>query len=411
MRKTRWIDFLGGQNTIYTLVLLILIGLTILLYHHMDFIFEPIITVIAGILVPIVISFLIYYALVPIVDFLEDKGMKRIWAVAIVYVVLTILTIWGLSWAIPTLVEQLESLALAFPDYVEKIAGYFLEVFDDILDVPELAHIFDSVEDWFANLPTMAVDFITGSLQGLTQIVSSVTSLVVSVFFIPVVLFFLLKDSKLFYETFMKLIPPARRKGFMRITSLINHQVGSYVKGQFFVCTILGILTWLSFKVIGLSYAGLLGVLTALTSVIPYVGFMIALATALIIAAFDSWAMVVKVFIVWMIIQFLEGNIISPNIMGKQLDIHPLTIMILVFVAGDLMGLFGMIFAVPMFAILKVLLNYAFEKYKGRYNEYFADQKEKYPLQDIKNVKTNEEDIAQNYPEFDDDREVFNDIK
>jgi len=112
--------------------------------------------------------------------------------------------------------------------------------------------------------------------------------------------------------------------------------------------------------------------------VIPYLGPTIAITPAIIIAIVHSPFMLLKLAIVWIVVQFLEGNFISPNIMGKTMQIHPLTIIIVLLVAGNLFGLIGVILGIPGYAILKVLVSYLYNKFKNRYNHYYGDEYGKY---------------------------------
>lgn len=105
---------------------------------------------------------------------------------------------------------------------------------------------------------------------------------------------------------------------------------------------------------------------------------MIAISPAIILALVDSPVMLLKLAVVWMAVQFLEGHFISPNIMGKTMQIHPLTIIFVLLCAGNLLGLIGVILGIPLYAILKVLTQYLFNKFKQRYNLYIAKDGERY---------------------------------
>src|SRR5699024_9622828 len=121
-----------------------------------------------------------------------------------------------------------------------------------------------------------------------------------------------------------------------------------------------------------LDYAFVLAIIATVTAIVPYIGATIGILPALVVAAFTSPAMLLKMGIVWMAAQFIQGNVIEPNIMGRTLKMHPLTIIIVLLIAGNMLGIIGMILGVPMFAILKVLLEYFFEKLKKRYNRFYA---------------------------------------
>lgn len=194
----------------------------------------------------------------------------------------------------------------------------------------------------------------------------------------PFVLFFLLKDGEQFKNYVLKLTPPKFRKDLHDILDKMNVQVGSYIQGQMFVAFCIGVLLFIGYMIIGLEYALILACIAAVTSVVPYLGPMIAISPAIVIALVDSPVMLLKLAIVWMAVQFLEGHFISPNIMGKTMQIHPLTIIFVLLCAGNLLGLIGVILGIPLYAILKVLTQYIFDKFKKRYNTYLSEDGDVY---------------------------------
>ncbi len=382
-KSSKWIKFLGGRNLIFTLVVIILTAVALLLVQQLDFIFYPITVILSNVLIPLVIATIFYYLFNPVITFFERKGVPRVLAIAILYIVLALLLVWGLSAAIPSLIDQIESFLNAFPTYIEQISNAILPQLERVAASDEFSQVVLRLQDWIGSLPEKAMMFLQNGLTGLSSVVSSVTNVVVTMVFVPIVLFFLLKDDQEFAETFISIVPPAWRKNLIRIGKQMSEQVGSYVQGQLLVAAAEGLMVYIGFKIIGLNYAGILAIATGLLSVIPYIGATLSFIPALIVAAFDSWFMVLKLIIVWVIAQFVEGNILQPNIMGQQLSIHPLTIMVVLFVAGDIMGVFGMIFGVPIYAILKVLVVYWFQKFKDRYNHFFGQEGLNYESRDL----------------------------
>ena len=103
---------------------------------------------------------------------------------------------------------------------------------------------------------------------------------------------------------------------------------------------------------------------------------------------------------VWLIIQFIEGNLVEPNVMGKQLEIHPLTIIITLVVMGDLLGLFGLIFGIPIYAIIKVIVRYIFNNFKIRYNTYFAGEHGQYDVRTYDSPAFDDDHLSEAIDEF-----------
>lgn len=386
MKSSKWIRFLGGRNLIFTLVVIILTAVAILLLRQIDFIFYLFIVLFSNIFIPLLIGVVLYYLFNPIISFFEKKKVPRIVSIIVFYLILILLIVWASSAALPALYEQIELLVQSFPVYIESLSNNLEPFFSRFISSDNFNQLSSQIEGLLSDLPERAVDFLQGGISGLSNVISGVTNVVVTTIFVPVILFFLLKDDKQFASTFIDILPPSWRKDFIRVIKQMSNQAGSYVKGQMIVATALGLMTYIGFKIIGLKFAGVLGLTTGLLSVIPYLGPTLSFIPAITIAMLDSWFMVLKLLIVWVIVQFIEGNILQPNIMGQQLSIHPLTIIIILFVAGDIAGIFGMIFGVPIYAILKVFVLYWFERYKIRYNNYFASEGERYTLHPIEDI-------------------------
>ncbi|MFB4475205.1 AI-2E family transporter, partial [Oceanobacillus caeni] len=241
---------------------------------------------------------------------------------------------------------------------------------------------YDEGYDWFvtnfSNIPGMVGSYLVDAFQGFRNVANTVTNVFVSILTFPFILFFLLKDGTRFRAFFLKLLPPKFRDDTDQILENMDTQVGSYIQGQIIVATCIGLLLFVGYNIIGLDYAITLAIVAATTSVIPYLGPTIAITPAIIIAIVHSPFMLFKLAIVWVVVQFLEGNFISPNIMGKTMQIHPLTIIIVLLVAGNLFGLVGVILGIPGYAIVKVLVSYLYNKFKIRYNHYYGDEYGKY---------------------------------
>ena len=134
----------------------------------------------------------------------------------------------------------------------------------------------------------------------------------------------------------------------------------------------------IGFNIIGLPYAFLLGFLAMITSVVPYLGPAIAITPALIIALVTSPIMVVWLGIVWTIVQLIEGKFISPQVMGKSLSVHPITIIFVLLCAGALFGVAGVLIGIPGYALLKVLVTHMYRAFKNRYNKFQVLDERKY---------------------------------
>lgn len=378
MKDSKYISFLGGKNLLFTLGTLIMLGVLIFIYDQIAFIFEPIVVFFSSIIAPVIVAVLVYFLFNPLIDWLEKKGLKRIWGVVLLFLVLIGALVGLVFLVVPAIRNQVTQLAAEFPSYVDSLSSTIIVWSENSIFEEAIDNFITWFNSWVGNLPSNIVDYLSTAASGLSSVVSTVSSLLVIMITFPIILFFLLKDDKKFISYVMRIVPPKYRKDTTNIGLVLYDQVGSYVKGQLIISLGLGIMLYIGFAIIGLNYAGILAIVASFTSIIPYIGATIAMIPAVIIAMTQSWFMLVKLVIVWLVVQFVDGNFVEPNVMGKNLKVHPLTIIIVLLVMGELLGIVGLILGVPIYAISKVLVTFAFRKFKQRYNRYYSDEAGKY---------------------------------
>lgn len=381
MKQTsRFINFLGGKSLFFLFALLALIGITVFIYDKVSYVFHPFIVIFSTIAPPLILAFIAYYLLNPIVNLFEKIRIKRIWGILIL-----ILAIGGIITGVvlltaPAIEAQIKDLATTFPQYLSELGASITSWIQNSFLGPYYQEGYNWVIDNFSDIPGIIGGYVVDAFRSVQNVASTVTNVVVTIVTFPIILFFLLKDGKKFKEFFLKLLPPAFRKDMNQILHNMDTQVGSYIQGQIIVATCIGIMLYIGYLIIGMDYAITLAIVAAITSVVPYLGPTIAIAPALIIAVVHSPFMLIKMIIVWAAVQFLEGNFVSPNIMGRTMKIHPLTIIIVLLVAGNLFGVVGVILGIPGYAIVKVLVQYLFDKFKVRYNKHFGEEYGFYPV-------------------------------
>ena len=372
--STRYIKFLGGRNTVFSLVLLLMIGLVIMIYDEISFIFVPLTVFLGNVILPIILAVIVYYLLRPILRLLEKIKIKRVWGILIIFLVLVGLITLLVFLVFPFLKGQIFKL-------VEELPTYFIQLFND-LDAFLRTSIFkdyylqieNDVASVLNGLPDEIGDFVqntvTGIATGISSIVGVLTSFVLAIVTVPFIVFYLLKDGEKLPNYVMKLFPPRMRDDLQEVFSGIDRQISSYIQGQILVSMCIGFMIFIGFTIIGMPYALLLGVIAMVTSVVPYLGPVIAITPAAIIALVTSPLLLVGLAIVWTIVQLIEGKFISPQIMGKSLHVHPITIIFVLITAGSLFGVPGVILGIPGYAILKVIVSHFYTLFKKRYNKF-----------------------------------------
>ncbi|MDS9471211.1 AI-2E family transporter [Sporosarcina pasteurii] len=376
-KKGNLISFLGGKSTLFVLVSILLIGLIIFVFKQIPFVFYPLSVLFSTVVLPVILAMIGYYLLRPVLRLLEKAKIPRMWGILILFLatagVITLL----IFLVVPFLKIQFHNLVDDFPTYFKKLTltvDHFLRTsifssFYESLDI-NLASLVDNAP---SNIGKTIADALGGIAVGVTSFVSALTGFVLAIVTVPFILFYLLKDGEKLPKVFINMLPPRMRDDARDIVKQTDHQISSYIQGQILVAICIGIMVSIGFFIIGMDYALLLGVLAMFTSVVPYLGPLIAITPAVIIAVVTSPFMIVKLAIVWTIVQLIDGKFISPQIMGKSLQIHPITIIFVLLTAGSLFGVAGVILGIPGFAVLKVFVQHFFRLYKLRYNRYMTD--------------------------------------
>ncbi|MEK4843034.1 AI-2E family transporter [Staphylococcus sp. FSL W8-0271] len=378
--ETRFMKFLGGKDLVFALLILIFIGCAIFIFDQVSYIFKPFIIVFNTIVAPIIVSIILYYLFNPLVNLMERYNISRLWGVIILFLVIIGVIALAINLLIPVIGAQFKSFGNNFPYYVDKVNKFIDSVTKYSLISNFYGQIQDQLDSLAKKLPSMVSDYFNGFGSKVKNFAEALVNVGVVIATTPFVLFFMLKDGHRFKEFSTNLMPPKFRKDFHDLLDKMSLQVGSYIQGQIIVSFCIGILLFIGYSVIGLDYSLILASIAAVTSVVPYIGPTIAISPAIIIALITSPIMLLKLVVVWTAVQFIEGHFISPNIMGKTLKIHPLTIIFILLSAGNLLGVVGVILGIPAYAILKVLVSHLFTMYKRRYNKYYGDDAGEYEI-------------------------------
>ena len=365
-REDKLLAFIGGKFIIYILLIVILLGIAIYLYTEISYIFTPINTIISSIITPIIVAYVFYYMLNPLVNFFSKK-ISRFSAslLAILVGIITVLIV--IIGVVPIIVEQTQNLITALPRYIEIVKGYLEEYSDNAYVQVVVEYVNTNLN--VSKISQRLISITTSIAQGVVSSISSTASLLITMTF---VIFFLLKDASQFNKFVISLLPKKFEKSVAETIDEIDDKVGSYIQGQMLVSLCIGVMLFIGYNVIGLHYAFSLATIAAFLSIVPYLGPAIAITPAMLVAASTSWVMVVKMLVVWGIVQFLEGNIISPNIMGRSMNMHPLTVIFVILIGVNISGVVGAILGIPVYSILKVLISKLLLSIKERYDKFYG---------------------------------------
>jgi predicted PurR-regulated permease PerM len=313
---------------------------------------------ILGILAPFLIAFLIAYVLNPLVRELERRRIPR-WASSLVLVVLLIGLVATVGiYVVPVAIEQLQVVtqrAGALADEVGHAieSGSLFDVLARFGISPEKArealvqHITPRLEEVLRRL----FEALFGLVTGVTTIAQQILNIVI----VPFVLFYLLKDFPLILHRTAMLVPALSRERFVAMAGRADALMGRYFRGAIAVALIQGTISACVLWLIGVQYAVVLGIMTSVLNFVPYVGLIVSLVVASIVALFSGGAIGTKVLLVIMLYlsqKLLEGTILAPKIIGTQVGLHPVVLILCLLVFGYFLGFVGLLIAVPASALL-----------------------------------------------------------
>lgn len=363
--------FLNNQAVVAVLITF-LVFLTLYLFTKISFLFTPIISFIAIIMLPLVISAILYYLIKPLVDFIEKRSVSRTTSIFIVFAIIIALLIWAVARFIPMIQEQLMSFVKNLPSYVRSInveANKFLES-------PWLANYQEELEKMLSNVSTKAIDyaesFSKNAIDWASNFASAIARVTVAIIMSPFILFYFLRDSGKMKEGLLKRLPTRMRRPILRVLGDINKQLAGYVQGQVTVAIVIGIMFTIFFNIIGLRYAATFGIIAGFLNMIPYLGSFLAIVPVVIMGVVQGPIMLIKVLITFVVEQTIEGRFVSPLVLGSKLSIHPITIMFILLTSGSMFGVWGVFLGIPVYASIKVVVKEIFGWYKrisGLYEE------------------------------------------
>ncbi|HEM6148008.1 AI-2E family transporter [Streptococcus suis] len=367
--------FLNSQAVTFLLVTL-LTFLTIFIFSKISFLFRPIGSFLEIVLLPMILTGLLYYLLNPMVDWMEKHKISRTVGISILFVLISLLIIWGLAVAIPSIQEQVTSFAQNLPSNIQKIEGQVTGLLQDQRFEqfrPTALEMLNKVND---QVVAYAQKISSSAVNWASNLISTASQIIVAILIMPFILFYLLRDGQYLNKHITQYLPTKWREPIGTVLSDVNGQLSNYVRGQVTVAIIVALMFSVMFSIIGLSYPITLGVMAGFLNLIPYLGSFLAMIPAVILGLIAGPIMLIKVLVVFMIEQTIEGRFVTPLIIGSSLSIHPITILFVLLTAGQMYGVLGVLLGIPIYASIKVLVKAAFEWYKAHSGLYEDEENE-----------------------------------
>lgn len=332
------------------ITILLLALLSVYIFLKLYSLWAPFLFMFKAVMIPFLISAFITYLLHPVVEKLHRRGLARSISILIIYFLFFGLIGYGFYRGVPVLISQLRDLSESFPEFTSTYNKWMDSIHDQTDSWPVGVHdrvdqLFSKTEEWLA----VTIEKVINSLKGIFDYI-----LLLAI--IPFLVFYMLKDYEQIKKAAWYLTPRKWRSNSIQFLKDIDLSLGNYIRGQLFVCLIIGTLAFLALWFFHVKYPLILGLVIGTTNIIPYFGPVIGAVPALIIAATMSTKTVLIVIVIIASLQFIEGNILGPLIVGKSLHMHPIVIMLALLAGGEIGGIIGLMLAVPVIVILKVMI-------------------------------------------------------
>lgn len=321
--------------------------------------------ILRSVLLPFVAGIVLGYLLDPWASFFEKKGMNRTLATLLVLGIAILIFIPVIALFLGIVNEQLASFLNALPHYISsftrKAEPVILELQDKFpsLDSEKIrAYIRSAIGDNFKLFGVLLKNILTKSFA----LINLLSLLLIT----PVVTFYMLRDWDSFTKKVNSLLPRKSKKSIQKAAREIDRTLSGFIRGQISVCILLGIYYSFGLYIVGLDLGIIVGFIAGLISFIPYIGsisgFVISIILAL--AQFDGWLPILKVVLVFVTGQFIEGNFLTPKLVGDKVGLHPVWIMFALLAGGVLLGFLGLLIAIPVAAVIGVLVRHGIDNYK-----------------------------------------------
>jgi len=320
----------------------------------------------SGILLPFVLGMAVGYFFDPAADRLERLGLSRTLAAAALTVLFLVAVVVFVVLLAPLLQAQIIDFVARIPDYAAKLralAAAFLNLVEARLSPQDLAGLRGAL----SNVAGDSIAWLVGMLKGLWSSGLAVFNLISLLVITPIVAFYMLRDWDRLVKVVDDLLPRRQADTIREQLRLIDETLAGFVRGQAIVCILLGIFYGVGLSLVGLDFGLLIGLGTGLISFVPYFGMLTGMVVGLGVASaqFDGWGPVAMVLAVFIVGQIVEGNFVTPKLVGERVGLHPVWMIFALLAGGVLFGFLGLLLSVPVAATIGVLVRFAMDHYRA----------------------------------------------
>lgn len=320
-----------------------------------------------SILTPFLVALLLAYLFDPVVDRLEKAGLSRTWGVVAVFALFTLIITALVLVLVPMLAKQLFRLYELAPHMLDWLQHTAMPWAQAKLGLADGFWKFDKVKAAISEHMGQTTDIVGVVLSQATASSLALIGWLTNLVLIPVVAFYLLRDWDLMMAKIRSLLPRDREERIVSLAEECHEVLGAFVRGQLLVMLALGIIYAAGLMAIGLELGLLIGLIAGLAAIVPYMGFVIGIGAALVAGLFqfggDLYPML-GIVAVFMVGQALEGMVLTPLLVGDRIGLHPVAVIFAILAGGELFGFTGILLALPVAAVIMVLVRHVHDLYK-----------------------------------------------
>ncbi|HZK10971.1 MAG TPA: AI-2E family transporter [Atribacterota bacterium] len=324
-------------------IISVAIGLTILFY---------VLSKLKWLFIYFSFALMLAYFFDPLYRYLIQKKIPKVLAIIIVFGIIITLLILIIFFLIPGVINQLNTLYKEIPNFIENYQNLILSI------KPQLSKFINPVDveillkENLSEVQRNVLGFSQTIIIYLSNIVSSIT---VGIVIVPLILFYLMRDMFIFKENLYIYVSKGNKEEFKEVLEEIDHIVSGFIRGRIIVCFIVGTLIGIGLYFLNLEFALIIGIVSGVLNFLPYLGPIVGVVLALIFALGSPWWSLLMIVVLFVLVNQIEAVYLNPKILGKGLGLHPLTVILSMLICGQLLGILGVLVAVPLTAILKVL--------------------------------------------------------
>lgn len=324
-------------------------------------------TILQDTLFTIIASVVIAYLFNPIINYLEKYKISRTLGILILYIVI-IGVIAAISFSIiPRIGEELGGLLAISPTYMREITDFLNGLYEKYYsEVEYIPPIVESIEEVILQNIDRLQSIIVANISRFIDRVVKAFSKIVSFILMPVLTFYFLRDKDYFKSLLYLTIPKSKRQDVKELLIEIDRVLSQFIRGRLILAAYVGIVTTILLLILDINFAVVIGLITGIADIIPYFGPFLGFLPAVIFASMDSLVKGFWVAIAFIIIQWVENNVLAPKIIGDSTGIHPITVLLSLIIAGGMFGVMGMIFSVPVVAMIKIVVGFFIDRTRKR---------------------------------------------